>query len=97
MKKDRGPFHLIVVGESDPDLRDILRDSQNRVRSMALIHQTLYQSRDFRRVDFEAFLRGLVPMLVAAHAPEPERIRLELAADTVRLPINTVGIRCQCL
>lgn len=74
---------------NDPNLRDMLRDSQNRVRSMALIHQTLYQSRDFRRVDFEAFLRGLVPLLVAAHAPEPERIRLELAADTVRLPINT--------
>jgi hypothetical protein len=24
MKKDRGPFYLVVVGESDPDLRDIL-------------------------------------------------------------------------
>jgi two-component system, sensor histidine kinase PdtaS len=36
---------------SDPLVLDLLRDSQNRVRSMALVHQTLYQSKDFARVD----------------------------------------------
>jgi PAS domain S-box-containing protein len=78
---------------TDPLLREILRDSQNRVRSMALIHQTLYQSRDFRLVEFESFLRSLVPMLVGAHATEPARIRLELDAGAVRLPIN-IAIPC---
>ncbi|HWA49720.1 MAG TPA: PAS domain S-box protein, partial [Dongiaceae bacterium] len=34
----------------DQQVRDMLRDSQNRVRSMALIHQTLYQSKDFAGV-----------------------------------------------
>jgi two-component sensor histidine kinase len=31
----------------DTQVQDMLRDSQNRIRSMALIHQTLYQSKDF--------------------------------------------------
>ncbi|MBV5325720.1 MAG: PAS domain S-box protein, partial [Rhodospirillaceae bacterium] len=32
---------------TDPNVIAMLRDSQNRIRSMALIHQTLYQSKDF--------------------------------------------------
>jgi hypothetical protein len=36
---------------SDQVVLGMLRESQNRIRSMALIHQTLYQSKDFARVD----------------------------------------------
>ncbi len=43
----------------DASLKRILIESQNRVRSMALIHQSLYESHDFARVDFGAFLKAL--------------------------------------
>ena len=41
---------------------------------MALIHQTLYQSKDFARVDFDNFLKSLVSNLMSSYGAEPNRI-----------------------
>ncbi len=76
---------------ADPTVLSMLRDTQNRVRSMALIHQTLYRSRDFADVDFSSFLEALCPILVASYrrAENPDLITLSIATVAVRLPINT--------
>jgi PAS domain S-box-containing protein len=66
----------------------MLRDSQNRIRSMGLIHQTLYQSKDFAKVDFSRFLDSLVPTLVGSYGANPDRIGLSVEAAQVLLPIN---------
>lgn len=72
----------------DPAVLDMLRDTQNRIQSMALIHQILYQSRDFSGVDFGAFLDDLVPTLAAAYGMHAERIALNIDAAEVLLPLN---------
>ncbi len=73
---------------SDQAALSMLRDSQNRIRSMGLIHQTLYQSQDFARVEFSRFLDALVPPLVASYSVNPDRIALSVEAEQVLLPIN---------
>lgn len=73
---------------SDPRIVGMLRESQNRVRSMALIHQTLYESKDFARVDFRRFLDTLVPTLVSSYSVGPEQVKLSFSLDNVPLPIN---------
>lgn len=72
----------------DARVQEILRESQNRVRSMALIHQTLYQSHDFARVDFGSVIDSLVPTLIGSYGIDASRIQLKLLADEVHLPIN---------
>jgi PAS domain S-box-containing protein len=72
----------------DPIALTMLRDSQNRIRSMALIHQTLYQSKDFARVDFRNFLDQLAPVLLTTYAPMAGRVRLSVQAEGVYLPIE---------
>ncbi len=72
----------------DPRAREVLLDSQNRVRSMALIHQTLYQSHDFARVDFASVIESLVPTLVGSYGIDTSRIYLDIKTDEVHLPIN---------
>lgn len=44
----------------DDRVADALRDSQNRVKSMALIHERLYQSRILTRIDFKDYLESLI-------------------------------------
>lgn len=52
---------------TDERAASALRDSQNRIQSMALIHQTLYQSHDFAKVDFGRFLTTLVVHLRSSY------------------------------
>ncbi|HEY0759943.1 MAG TPA: histidine kinase dimerization/phosphoacceptor domain -containing protein, partial [Acidisarcina sp.] len=73
-----------------------MRDCQHRVRSMALIHQTLYQSNDFAQVDFGAFLTSLVPTLIESYVAKSERIVLTIDSGGLRLPID-VSIPCGLL
>jgi two-component sensor histidine kinase len=73
---------------SDPAVLEMLQNSQNRIRSMALIHQTLYQSKDFGRVDFRAFLDSFVPTLIHSYGVHPEQISLAIHVEGVRLPID---------
>jgi PAS domain S-box-containing protein len=72
----------------DPAMRELLNESQSRIRSMALIHQTLYESKDFARVDFRRFLLSLVPTLVASYAVHAGRIKVLVNAAEVSLPIE---------
>ena len=73
---------------NDPSVQEILREGQNRVRSMALIHQTLYQSNDFAEVDFARFLESLVRTLASSYGLDGERVTLTVDADPVTLPID---------
>ena len=66
----------------------MLRESQNRVLSMALIHRTLYQSNDFAKVDFATFLDSLVPTLIGSYGIDSSRFTVSVDADDARLPIN---------
>ena len=72
----------------DPIVLDMLRESQNRIKSMALIHQTLYESKDFVEVDFRNFLDTMAPTLVSSYGVEPDQVVLNIEADEVLLPIS---------
>jgi len=73
----------------DETALQLLKESQNRIRSMALIHQALYESKDFVGVDFGSFLDTLVPSLVSSYSVAPGRITLLINAAEVSLPIST--------
>jgi PAS domain S-box-containing protein len=72
----------------DALMLDVLRESQNRIKSMALIHQTLYESKDFVQVDFANFLDTLAPTLISSYGVDSEQVGLSINADEVLLPIS---------
>jgi len=78
---------------SDPVALEMLRDSQNRIRSMALIHQSLYLSNDFARVNIGNVLEALIPTLMESYSVDHSRIRYSLTSTDVLLPIN-LAIPC---
>ena len=73
---------------TDPATIGMLRESQNRIKSMALIHQLLYVSKDFAEVDFGAFLDTLIPTLVSSYALDPDRFVLSINVIDGLLPLD---------
>ncbi|MDH7559353.1 MAG: histidine kinase dimerization/phosphoacceptor domain -containing protein [bacterium] len=64
-----------------------LRDSQNRIKSMALIHEKLYRSASLSQIDFGEYLQGLVSNLVRSYATNG-RVSTELAVQKVELGVD---------
>ncbi len=70
------------------ELRAILSDAQNRVGSIALFHEKLYQSHDLASVNFGEYLRELAQRAVAQHSDSRTQIRTQLELMEVRLGVD---------
>jgi PAS domain S-box-containing protein len=73
----------------DPLIIEAFRDSQRRIRSMALIHERLYQSSDLSRIEFSQYLRNLATHLFHSYQVDADRVRLRMDAEPIYLNINT--------
>jgi two-component sensor histidine kinase len=80
-------LNLQAAGVADPHALEQLRESQNRIRSMALIHERLYQSNNLARIDFGEYVRSLVGFLARSYGV-PE-VRVDVCIDNISLPVNT--------
>lgn len=67
---------------------DIFKESQNRAKSMALIHEKLYKSEDLRKMDFSDYLKSLTSQLFQSYNTSPG-IKLNMEIDNLDLDINT--------
>ncbi|HWR88674.1 MAG TPA: PAS domain-containing protein, partial [Dissulfurispiraceae bacterium] len=65
-----------------------LRDTQNRVRSMAMLHEMLYRTESLARVDFASYIEGLCAQLFHALSADPHRVRLDCRAAAVELGLD---------
>ena len=80
----------------DPKAIGMFKDSQHRIRSMALVHEKLYQSKDLSRIDFGQYLQNLVVYLVHSYQIDSERVQLKIDVGDAALDINT-AIPCGLL
>ena len=62
----------------DPAALEVLRGSQDRIRSMALIHEKLYQSEDLSRIDLGEYIRSLTVSLCQSYGLGPDNIKLDI-------------------
>ncbi|WP_211290130.1 histidine kinase dimerization/phosphoacceptor domain -containing protein [Methanobacterium subterraneum] len=74
----------------DKEALDVFRESQNRAKSMALIHERLYQSTDLKNIDFGDYIRSLTTDLYHSMVSDPGRVNLDLDLEDVKIDINTV-------
>lgn len=80
----------------DPKGQAMFADCRYRIHSMALIHQSLYQSESMAQIDFGAYLHALARDLFRAYAIDGERIRLAASVDNIPLTIDT-AVPCALL
>ncbi|OLP19525.1 hypothetical protein BST81_04445 [Leptolyngbya sp. 'hensonii'] len=67
----------------------ILLESQNRIKSIALIHEKLYRSEDLARVNLTQYIPSLAAHLFSSYKINAGRIHLETQVDDISLVINT--------
>ena len=73
----------------DEEARNIFRESQNRAKSMALIHERLYRSTDLKRIDFGDYIRTLGNDLYHTYVPDEGLINLNMDLENLMVDINT--------
>jgi PAS domain S-box-containing protein len=78
---------------TDEKVVDILKESQSRVKSMAMIHEKLYQSNELARIDFKDYIDKLIAFLTQSYMKENDPVRIETSVEDIYLNIDT-GVPC---
>jgi len=78
-------FYLEAIHSTDEETAEIFRDMQNRVHSMALVHESLYRGENLARIDFAEYARNLAEDILASHGSPtvPVRLKTELVPVTM--------------
>ena len=84
-----GLLDLQAASSGNPELIEMFHESQSRIRSMALIHEKLYDSKNFARIDLAGYVRGLSQELFQSYKISPGKIDLIIqTGDDVYVDIN---------
>ncbi len=79
----------------DKHALEVFKESQNRIKSMALVHEKLYQSKDLFKIDFQGYVRDLTSNLVKSYRVKTSAVRLKLEVEDIFLSIDeaiTLGL-----
>jgi len=68
---------------------EMFRESQQRIRSMALVHEKLYQSKDLSRIDFSKYIESLIMFLFHSYRVNSDLVRMKTEVRNVLLDINS--------
>lgn len=77
----------------DQNTLNLLKECQNRIKSMAFIHESLYQNKDFSNINFSEYLVMLAKNLLHSYGMLENRIRLVLDVEKVALNLD-LSIPC---
>jgi PAS domain S-box-containing protein len=81
-------FDLQLKYSRDQDPPTLFRDCQNRIRSMALIHESLYHTDTLASINFRKYLEKLVNRLVASFGSSVQGIKVTVIGANLHLGIN---------
>jgi PAS domain S-box-containing protein len=73
----------------DKRVLEILLESQNRIKSMAFVHESLYQTKDFSNISFREYVENISRNLVHSYAATDSPPLLNLDLDDIQLNLDT--------
>ncbi len=80
---------LQSAGIKNPKILDILRESQNRIKAMAFIHERLYRTKDFSQLKFSAYVKSLTESLVSTYEVRKKDLELDFHIEEVFLNLDS--------
>ncbi len=81
---------------SNPEVNQMCEDIQNRIKSIAMLHELLYRSEDMSRIDFSHYIKKMARDLIRSYSPLSDNISLHIRSEGVLLDINS-AIPCALL
>jgi len=73
----------------DKETASILKECQNRIKTMAYIHESLYQTKDFLQINFSEYIINLVKNLFYSYDANQQKIKANFDVDTIFLNLDT--------
>ena len=77
----------------DENTLNILKESQNRIKSMSFIHESLYHTDDFSHIKFSSYISSLSTNLIHSYSILPNLVELELNLEDIFLNLD-LSIPC---
>ncbi|OQX80956.1 MAG: hypothetical protein B6D64_02565 [Bacteroidetes bacterium 4484_276] len=77
----------------DPKLKEVLEESQNRIRSMALVHENLYSTKNLAKILFSNYVKSMAGNLSRTFSGSQNNIHLHYDVEDVYMPLD-IGIPC---
>ena len=71
----------------EPKMLDMLKESQNRIRSMSYVHESLYLNKDLSHIDLSDYVQGLARNLIHSYAND-KKIELNTKLTAVQLNLD---------
>ena len=75
----------------DPEIRKILKNSQDRIFSMALVHEQLYRSENLQEIDLGSYIQALLDKIFSSHVNCNEGINFVVDTQEIYLNIETAN------
>ncbi len=78
---------------NDETISDLIKESQNRIASMALIHEKLYRSDNLSKIDLNEYVQDLASGLFESYGITENKVGLRINAENISMGID-VAIPC---
>lgn len=81
-------LNLQAEGVTDPAAIEVLRSMRDRIRTMALVHDQLYRSGDFAKVDLGRYVTSVTDALSQAHSTRADQVMVRTEVADVTMEID---------
>ena len=75
---------------SDPNVLEAIRNSQSRIRAMALVHERIYRSHSIAEINLKDYLNYLIKQIFQFCNIQQHQIRMEVTMDEIMADIDTI-------
>lgn len=72
----------------DKKMHALLKSSQNRIRSMAMVHEQLYKDVDLVNIDVSVYIEQLVASIAASYTEQLDEIKIDLDIENIKMDID---------
>ncbi len=83
-----GMLDLQMLSTDDKKLKSVLTDSRNRIKSMSLIHESLYQYNNLSQIEFSRYLYTLTDEIRKTYPSLSNTIELNRKFETIHLSVS---------